>query len=281
MWHRCRVPIAGLCRGDGRGGGRILGTAQTLGLRQGGDLCVGVGVVDLRLGGSFFHSWFRGGPAQSICFVHADPPRFPSSDWCGRPLSPRPLLDPPRRSLPRFYSFWAFPSSSPLPLSPTPFACPLPRSCVLGFAYPGYKTFKVLKGGDVLAQREWLKYWCVLGLAAVLSLLTDLLVGSFLPGYGLLKLGAVVALVSPTIRGYSRVWAVVEPHLAAQEGAIDGAVARAMDATAAARSTGAARANAAIAQGRVAAVRQAEGVKKRATAGRGGGGAAPKSRTAM
>lgn len=146
-----------------------------------------------------------------------------------------------------------------------------PRSCVLGFAYPGYKTFKVLKRGDVLAQREWLKYWCVLGLAAVLSLLTDLVVGAFLPGYGLLKLGVVVALVAPTTRGYARVWAVVEPHLAAQEGAIDGAVARAMDATASARSTGAARANAAMAQGRAAAMRQAEGVKKRATAGRGGG----------
>lgn len=153
--------------------------------------------------------------------------------------------------------------------------------CVLGFAYPGYKTFKVLKRGDVLAQREWLKYWCVLGLAAVLSLLTDLVVGAFLPGYGLLKLGVVVALVAPTTRGYARVWAVVEPHLAAQEGAIDGAVARAMDATASARSTGAARANAAMAQGRAAAMRQAEGVKKRATAGRGGGVASPKSRTAM
>lgn len=176
---------------------------------------------------------------------------------------------------------YAVPSSPSLLLYPFPVACSILRSCVLGFAYPGYKTFKVLKGGDVLAQREWLKYWCVLGLAAVLSLLTDLLVGTFLPGYGLLKLGIVVALVSPTIRGYARVWAVVEPHLAAQEGAIDGAVARAMDATASARSTGAARASAAMAQGRAAAVRQAEGVKKRAAAGRGGGGAAPKSGATM
>lgn len=149
----------------------------------------------------------------------------------------------------------------------------------MGFGYPGYKTFKVLKSGDVLAQREWLKYWCVLGLAAVAALLTDLIVGSFLPGYGLAKMAFVVVLVSPDVRGYARVWTAVEPHLAAQEGAIDGAVAKAMDATASARSTGAARASSAMAQGRAAAVRQAEGMKKRAAAARGG--KVPKGRTAM
>jgi len=151
----------------------------------------------------------------------------------------------------------------------------LPLSIGLGFVYPGYKTFKVLKAGNVMAQREWLKYWCVLALAAIISLLTDLLVGSFLPGYAVVRLAVVVALVSPDVRGYAKVWDLVEPHLAAQEGAIDGAVSRAMDASAKVRQTGAARANAAVAQGRAAAVRQAQGVKQRATAARANATARP------
>jgi len=139
------------------------------------------------------------------------------------------------------------------------------RSAVVGFAYPGYQSFKALRRTDVLAQQEWLRYWMVLSLMALLSLITDLFRNK-IPFYNMMKLAAVVVLVLPNTRLYRKVFAAVEPQLTRYEADIDNSIARASQVTQQQMSATQSRATDLFNQSKAAATKQAQAVKDKAAA---------------
>jgi len=138
-------------------------------------------------------------------------------------------------------------------------------SAVVGFAYPGYQSFKALRRTDVLAQQEWLRYWMVLSLMALLSLITDLFRNK-IPFYNMMKLAAVVVLVLPNTRLYRKVFAAVEPQLTRYEADIDNSIARASEVTQQQMSATQSRATDLFNQSKAAATKQAQAVKDKAAA---------------
>ncbi|KAM3717101.1 Uncharacterized protein ACO02O_01200 [Dirofilaria immitis] len=62
-------------------------------------------------------------------------------------------------------------------------------SIVIGALYPAFKTFKVIREGDFLQMKRWLKYWTVYaGFLAADTIGDILLLPYIMPGYLLIKL---------------------------------------------------------------------------------------------
>jgi TB2/DP1, HVA22 family len=92
----------------------------------------------------------------------------------------------------------------------------------VGMVYPGYKSYKAIKSGDLTQQKQWLQYWLVLAVLSALMVFLEPILYSRVPFYLLLKVGAVAYLVLPKTQGYRTVYAtVLEPQLAKHEATID------------------------------------------------------------
>lgn len=93
---------------------------------------------------------------------------------------------------------------------------------VVGMLYPGYKSFKAIKAGDVGRQQKWLHYWLVLSVLSAVGLLLEPLLGPRVPMYSVLKIAFVGFLVHPKTAGYEKIYdALVEPQLSQHMAAID------------------------------------------------------------
>ncbi|GAB0492991.1 hypothetical protein MMPV_004262 [Pyropia vietnamensis] len=136
---------------------------------------------------------------------------------------------------------------------------------VVGFAYPGYQSFKALRRTDVLAQQEWLRYWMVMSLLALVSLVTDLFRNK-IPFYNMLKLSAVAVMVLPNTKLYRKVFNAVEPQLTRYEADIDNSISRAADLTQKQMNATQSRATDLFNQSKAAAAKQAQVVKDKAAA---------------
>ncbi|XP_019429215.1 PREDICTED: putative HVA22-like protein g [Lupinus angustifolius] len=94
---------------------------------------------------------------------------------------------------------------------------------VLGYAYPGYECFKVVEKNrvDIEELRFWCKYWIILALFTVLEKFTDILI-SWLPLYGEMKLGLIIYLWYPKIKGTGVIYEnVLRPYVSTHEHDID------------------------------------------------------------
>ncbi|KAE9619567.1 hypothetical protein Lal_00009393 [Lupinus albus] len=94
---------------------------------------------------------------------------------------------------------------------------------ILGYAYPGYECFKVVEKNrvDIEELRFWCKYWIILAFFTVLEKFTDILI-SWLPLYGELKLGLIIYLWYPKIKGTGVIYEnVLRPYVSTHEHDID------------------------------------------------------------
>lgn len=98
------------------------------------------------------------------------------------------------------------------------------RVCIvgLGMVYPGYKSYKSVKTHNPSALEEWLKYWLVISVMALLSLIVDPILYGRVPMYSLIRIAVVAYLVLPMTKGYKQIYEVVlHPQLAKHENTID------------------------------------------------------------
>ncbi|EFO25922.2 TB2/DP1 protein [Loa loa] len=96
-------------------------------------------------------------------------------------------------------------------------------SIVIGALYPAFKTFKVIREGDFLQMKRWLKYWTVYaGFLAVDSVGDILLLPYIVPGYLLMKMSFLLWTASPWTDGASVVHQkLIAPLLTTYEQDID------------------------------------------------------------
>ncbi|VDK65084.1 unnamed protein product [Onchocerca ochengi] len=96
-------------------------------------------------------------------------------------------------------------------------------SVVIGALYPAFKTFKVIREGDFLQMKRWLKYWTVYaGFLAADTVGDILLLPYIVPGYLLMKLSFLLWTASPWTDGASTVHQkLIAPLLTIYEQDID------------------------------------------------------------
>ncbi|OZC08868.1 TB2/DP1, HVA22 family [Onchocerca flexuosa] len=96
-------------------------------------------------------------------------------------------------------------------------------SVVIGALYPAFKTFKVIREGDFLQMKRWLKYWTVYaGFLAADTVGDILLLPYIIPGYLLMKLSFLLWTASPWTDGASTVHQkLIAPLLTIYERDID------------------------------------------------------------
>ncbi|VDK69099.1 unnamed protein product [Litomosoides sigmodontis] len=96
-------------------------------------------------------------------------------------------------------------------------------SVVVGALYPAFKTFKVIREGDFLQMKRWLKYWTVYaGFLAADTIGDILLLPYIVPGYLLMKMSFLLWTASPWTDGASIVHQkLIAPLLTTYEKDID------------------------------------------------------------
>lgn len=93
---------------------------------------------------------------------------------------------------------------------------------LLGLVYPGYQSYKAVKRANVSKQQQWLKYWLVLSVISFLAVAVEPLLCNSVPYWNALKIAFVAYLVSPTLRGYEKIYAtLLLPQLEKHEAVID------------------------------------------------------------
>ena len=73
-------------------------------------------------------------------------------------------------------------------------------TCLIGVAYPAFRSFITLDSGNEAEMKQWLTYWVVFGMLNI----TDHFAGfilRFIPFYYVLKLALMVALFHPSTNG--------------------------------------------------------------------------------
>ena len=98
---------------------------------------------------------------------------------------------------------------------------------LIGFAYPLYESFRSLAAAQstsaVHNQQQWLTYWVIYGIFALVESLTDFFL-YWVPFYHLVKIAFLVWCFLPTTRGAEVLYVkLVEPILSRYEGQIDNA----------------------------------------------------------
>ncbi|VIO98571.1 Uncharacterized protein BM_BM9949 [Brugia malayi] len=96
-------------------------------------------------------------------------------------------------------------------------------SVLIGALYPAFKTFKVIREGDFLQMKRWLKYWTVYaGFLAADTIGDVLLLPYIIPGYLVMKMSFLLWAASPWTDGASIVHQkLIAPLLTAYEHDID------------------------------------------------------------
>ncbi|KAL3985521.1 TB2/DP1 HVA22 family protein [Acanthocheilonema viteae] len=96
-------------------------------------------------------------------------------------------------------------------------------SVVIGALYPAFKTFKVIREGDFLQMKRWLKYWTVYAGFLAADTIGDLLLLPYIvPGYLLMKMSFLLWTASSWTDGASIVHQkLIAPLLTAYERDID------------------------------------------------------------
>lgn len=93
---------------------------------------------------------------------------------------------------------------------------------LIGMVYPGYQSFKAVKRADVPKQQAWLKYWLVLAVVSLASLIVEPILATRVPLWNFLKIGLVAFLSLPMTNGYEKIYhLVLEPQLHKHEKIID------------------------------------------------------------
>ena len=89
--------------------------------------------------------------------------------------------------------------------------------------YPGYMSYKAMKGVDVSGQQGWLKYWLVFSVLAFFGLLIDSSPLYYkIPLYVWIKVGIIGYVALPQFKGWDVIYhKVIEPQLHAHEANID------------------------------------------------------------
>ncbi|EJW81314.1 TB2/DP1 family protein [Wuchereria bancrofti] len=96
-------------------------------------------------------------------------------------------------------------------------------SVLIGALYPAFKTFKVIREGDFLQMKRWLKYWTVYaGFLAADTVGDILLLPYIIPGYLVMKMSFLLWAASPWTDGASIVHQkLIAPLLTTYEQDID------------------------------------------------------------
>ncbi len=73
-------------------------------------------------------------------------------------------------------------------------------TCLIGVAYPAFKSFLTLDEGKEEEMKQWLTYWVVFGCCNIVDHFAGFIL-HFIPFYYVLKLAFLVALFHPRING--------------------------------------------------------------------------------
>jgi len=102
-------------------------------------------------------------------------------------------------------------------------------SNLIGFVYPLYVSFKVLKSKDINInkhQTQWLTYWVVYAAFTLVESFTDLFL-LWIPAYHLAKIAFLMWCYMPQTEGATLIYEkVIFPFMSKNEGRFDAAMAR-------------------------------------------------------
>eukprot|EP00045_Choanoeca_perplexa_P001375 m.19425 g.19425 ORF g.19425 m.19425 type:complete len:148 (+) comp10902_c0_seq1:148-591(+) len=94
-------------------------------------------------------------------------------------------------------------------------------SSILGTLWPAYRSYKAIKGKDVLEYKRWMQYWTCFGIFLVVEMFADFLIWWF-PFYYELKFLVLLFLLLPYFNGPATIFKrVVKPTLDKHEEDID------------------------------------------------------------
>mmetsp|Transcript_163 Transcript_163/g.247 ORF Transcript_163/g.247 Transcript_163/m.247 type:complete len:185 (-) Transcript_163:67-621(-) len=94
---------------------------------------------------------------------------------------------------------------------------------ILGVIYPALASAKAAVQEDNEAYEQWMTYWIVASILALIQIFTDMTLASWLPFYLELKVFLLIWLVLPKYQGAAQLYIkVVNPWLTHYEDTIDG-----------------------------------------------------------
>lgn len=73
-------------------------------------------------------------------------------------------------------------------------------TCLLGVAYPVFKSFLTLDSGDAQQETQWLTYWVMFGIFQIIDHFAGFIL-HFIPFYYVLKMFALIYMFHPSTQG--------------------------------------------------------------------------------